>query len=449
VTRVVAVAGGGITGLVAARELGRAGHDVVLLEAGGRLGGKIRTRALTGALVEDGPDWFVTTQPAALHLCRELGLGADLVEPAVAGAKVWADGRLWSLPAPNVRGVPASARAALSASALPYGARLRALAGLLWPGRLTGPDISVGSFVRKRFGPRVLDRFVDPMLAASRSGRPDELSLGAAAREIDSAARAGRGLMMTLGHTAGSASFVGILGGMERLADELWKSLPSTDVRLDTAVESVERAGTGYRIATAHGLVRADAVVVALPAYAAAAVLSRMDEALAQSLARIEYSSCAVATFVYPPGSPDPPRGVSGVLVPSSEGMLMTACAWFSTKWPHARPPDGGPVIRCFAGRRPADPALDLDDDLLTARLAAEVGEVAGLGSPSAHTLARWDRALPVYAVGHPNLVWAVQDSAAHHPGLAIAVSGLSGSGLPDCIAAGGAAARLAGMVNE
>ena len=77
---VVAVVGGGIAGLAAAWELvgGIGGQKerptVVVLEAGGRVGGKIESRSFAGRDVDLGPDAFVARRPEALERCRELGL---------------------------------------------------------------------------------------------------------------------------------------------------------------------------------------------------------------------------------------------------------------------------------------------------------------------------------------------------------------------------------------
>ena len=82
----VAIVGGGITGLAAARELElRSSAEIVLLEASARIGGIIETLEMDGAVVEAGPDWFLTRTDAALEMCRELGLADDLIVPDVIG----------------------------------------------------------------------------------------------------------------------------------------------------------------------------------------------------------------------------------------------------------------------------------------------------------------------------------------------------------------------------
>src|ERR1700748_476486 len=80
----IAIIGGGIAGLAAAYELELArpaGSSVSydLFEAGPRFGGVIASSVVDGTVIERGPDSFLTEKPAAAQLCRELGLGDDLI----------------------------------------------------------------------------------------------------------------------------------------------------------------------------------------------------------------------------------------------------------------------------------------------------------------------------------------------------------------------------------
>ena len=81
--RRLVVVGGGITGLAAAHRLlerAPAGSwQVVLLEAGPRLGGVIATERRDDFLLEGGPDSFITEKPEAIELCRRLGLEDQLL----------------------------------------------------------------------------------------------------------------------------------------------------------------------------------------------------------------------------------------------------------------------------------------------------------------------------------------------------------------------------------
>ncbi len=101
----VAIIGGGNAGLSAAFYLEQAKRqgaalDYVLYEAGDRLGGVLRTERVDDCLVEAGPDSFLTEKPWAAELCRELGLGDQLIGSQDRLRRTWilVDRRLHPLP---------------------------------------------------------------------------------------------------------------------------------------------------------------------------------------------------------------------------------------------------------------------------------------------------------------------------------------------------------------
>lgn len=77
----VAVIGGGLAGLAAGLDLAEGGGDVVLLEAGDRFGGQVRTTRERGFLIEEGADGFGPDQPRVRALLRDLHLDDEIITP--------------------------------------------------------------------------------------------------------------------------------------------------------------------------------------------------------------------------------------------------------------------------------------------------------------------------------------------------------------------------------
>src|SRR5213592_1874502 len=101
----IAIIGGGISGLSAAFTLEQRRRtgvplEYVLYESSSRLGGVISTERVDGCVVEAGPDSFLTEKPWAADLCRELGLGDQLIGSNDAERKTYilVNGKLVPLP---------------------------------------------------------------------------------------------------------------------------------------------------------------------------------------------------------------------------------------------------------------------------------------------------------------------------------------------------------------
>src|ERR1700723_220224 len=75
----IAIVGGGLSGLATAYQLACEGIEFTLFEASGRLGGIIETVHRQGFVIECGPDSWVTEKPWARELAVELGLEDQII----------------------------------------------------------------------------------------------------------------------------------------------------------------------------------------------------------------------------------------------------------------------------------------------------------------------------------------------------------------------------------
>ena len=451
----VAVVGAGISGLAAAHELQRAGIEALVLEAGDRAGGKIDSALVGGLTVDSGPDGFVARDPAAAELCRRLGLGAELVEPAASGAFVWVDGRLCPLPARSVLGVVWTAEAVAGTGVVSEQAADALARGLARDADPLLRDASVGEVLRPRVGDEVFERLVDPLLGGINAGSADEMSIEACAPPLYEAAQRGGPLGPALQRVASAQGrdpdreapapvFQSVHGGVTRIVDALAAELGEA-VKLATPVESVTPQATGgagrrWRVTTPNGPLDADGVILTCPAWESAHLLEPLAPNAAGLLGEIEYSDVALAVFVLPLDSLARPLDGSGFLVPRDQGLLTTACSWASAKWRHYDPEDLA-VLRVSAGRTDDRRWLDLNEEELVATLASELAET-GMVSPADVTRGRfearvtpWLRSLPQYRPGHLERVAAVDACLADGtPGLVTAGAAFRGVGLPTCI---------------
>lgn len=447
----LAVVGAGIAGLAAARRLVErvpAGTVVRVFEATARAGGAIRSETTSGVVLEGGPDSLLTRKPAAVELCRALGLGGELIGPAAAarGADIFWEGRLHPIPPGLMAGIPSRPEALWRSGLLSWGAKLRALADLWRPPLSTEPDVSLGQLLEYRFGPQVVDRLVAPLLAGIYAGDIRTLSLKATFPQL-AAWQATSGSLIRAarrqppppaGHRG--PPFLTLRGGLERLVQALVEHTAAA-WHFGEPVRRLVPDGDGFRLETDRGRYTVDGVVLAAPAHQAREMVGETLSEAADLLAGIPYTDLAVVGLLFRPGAVNPPRDKTGVLVPGGQGLTMTAVTYVASKWayPEALPYE---PIRVFFGRAGQDGVLDQDDAALVARAQAELARVLGVrADPEQARVFRHPAGMPQYRVGHPDRVARLEQLLSAWPRLRLAGQAYHGVGIPDNVVDGERAA--------
>ncbi|MEU8793916.1 protoporphyrinogen oxidase [Streptomyces sp. NPDC048643] len=456
----VVVVGGGIAGLAAAHRLLGRGFRVTVLEASDRLGGKLLTGEIAGARVDLGAESMLARRPEAVALARETGLGDLLQPPATASASLWNRGVLRPMPKGHVMGVPGSASALAGVLSEEGLRRVERDADL--PRTEVGDDIAVGEYVAARMGREVVDRLVEPLLGGVYAGDAYRISLRLAVPQLYAAARTHTSLTEAVREIQAKAAaaqqngpvFMGIDGGVGRLplavaesvtahGGEILTGTPVTELRRTNPAgpASGERPGSAWRIVAGGRVLHADAVVLAVPAPAAAALLRAEAPAAATELAAVEYASMALVTLAYRSADTALPEG-SGFLVPPVDGHTIKASTFASRKWGWiAERNPGLTVLRTSVGRYGETEVLGRPDDDLVRVSRHDLREATGLDAEPVETrVTRWDDGLPQYPVGHHARVVRVREHVGRLPGLAVCGAAYDGVGIPACIASAYAA---------
>jgi oxygen-dependent protoporphyrinogen oxidase len=440
----VVVVGGGIAGLTAARALREAGRDALLLEASNRYGGVIRTETTGGFVVEAGPDAILAQKPEGLDLCRALGLADRLIptSPAMRTIFVLRRGRLHALPEGMMLAVPTRIGPFLRSGLFSWPGKLRMGLDLLRPRGGTGEDESIASFVRRRFGTEAVERLGEPLMAGIHAGDPERLSIRATFPRLVALEARHRSLIRGTWAAARGApastgsAFYSLSGGLGELVDALVASLPVARRRTSAALTRLESREGGTLLTLADGTtVAAQAVIVAVPAPAAAPLLAPLSPAAGEALASIPFASSATIALGYARADVAHRLDGYGFIVPRGEGLRCTACTFVSTKFP-GRAPEGHVLLRAFVGGTRDPGVLDLPDPELVALARRELGPLLGLrASPVLERVYRWPRGTPQMEVGHLARMARLDAILAGLPGVFLTGAGLRGAGLPDTIA--------------
>ena len=487
----VAVVGGGITGLAAARRLSRLAPraDVTLFERDTRLGGKIVTERVDGFTIEGGPDSFLSVKPRGVGLCQEIGLGAALQGTIEANRRtfVMKRGALYPLPEGLTGLVPTELGPILQSDLLSWFAKARFALDFVLPPRRSEGDETLAAFVQRRLGGEVYARLIEPLMAGIYAGDGRKLSLAATFPQLREAERRHgsliRGVLATRSAssagtgtgTGGPTPKPGFLtprDGTGALVTALEHHLRAAGVHIRTDCEATGLipAGGGYRLVigpdhqvTETPLSRApgegggvpefseglppddttfDAIILATPAWATAKLLRDVDAEASRALAAIPHVSSATISLGYRQEDLSRPPDGYGYVVPRSEGRPVLACTWTSNKWAQ-RAPDGHVLLRAFAGRAGQPDPLDQSDAELIDLARNEFRDILGLtADPVVSRVYRWPEGMPQYNLGHLDRVGIAEARLAAHPALAVAGNGYHGVGIPDCIRSGETAAE-------
>jgi oxygen-dependent protoporphyrinogen oxidase len=494
-TRVVVI-GGGLAGLVVARECARPGFEVTLLEAGDRVGGSVAPLDLGGMTLDAGAESFATRGGHVAELLHDLDLDDQVVEPNPSGAWVRHGSRSVPLPEAGLLGIPSSPLAKDVADAIGWSGAFRAYLDRLIPVLKIGQERRLGTLVRRRMGQKVLDLLVAPVATGVYSAAPDELDVDVVAPGLNAAlTRLGSlsGAVAELRSASKAGSAVGgIRGGMWRLPQALAADIATRGgvVRTGAAVAALERWTAPTAEETAQALVEgvladalgdaadpaavsaepqgeevaedarparwlvrledgdelpADAVVLATPADASLALLASLDPDLA-ALGELDWpaaSSVELVTLVVADDRLTTAPVGTGVLVADVPGNDVRAKAMThsSAKWAWVAEAagTGRHVVRLSYGRagRPAESSA-LGDAELRAQAIEDASRLLNIpiaeSAVTAFARTPWTNALPYATVGQRERIQRVRTEVDGVEGLEVTGSWLTGTGLASVI---------------
>ena len=454
----IAIIGGGISGLSAAYRLERArreGADVsyTLFESSDRLGGVMRTERTEGCLIEAGPDSFLSEKQSAAELCRELGIADQLVGSNDAHRRTYilVKGRLVEMPDGLQFMVPTKLWPTITTPLFSLGTKLRMAREFFASPHTSNGDESAAAFVERHFGPEVVDRLADPLLAGVYGGSAERLSVRAVLpRFLDMEANYGslsRAMLAAMKKRAPAANgprpiFTSMKDGMQQLVDAVAARLDGDSIRLGARIKAVGREDAGWIVLLQDSTAeRFDRVIVATPAYVAGTLLRTVESRLANLLGATHYSSSLTVALGYARAGYDG-RGAKredgfGFLVPRSEGKRLLACTFVHNKFPH-RAPEDRLLLRVFLGGAHDAEVLQIPDEEILRTVQVELRQILGLtAEPLFSRIYRWERSMAQYEVGHLERVAEVERLRATVPGLALAGNAYRGIGVPDCVRSG------------
>lgn len=450
-TAEVVIVGGGISGLATAWHLSRAGRPprVTVLEREGRPGGTAWTVVKEGYRLETGPNGFLDNKPEMPRLCEQLGLENRLARADAASAK-----RLVFL-GDRLRALPVGPWSFLTSGLLSWRGKARLLAERWVRRQPEETDESIHAFGCRRLGREAADVLLDAFVTGILAGDPQLLSLPACFPRIAELEREFGSLLVAQGKLAArrraerkaqglplprpgqpgapGGTLTAPIGGMGVLLQTLAEKLGPA-LKLGVAARSLHQHEDRWHVQPTQGdTLRADAVVLAAPAYVQAELCANIDPNLANEMAAIPYTTAVVAVIGY--ARADLPKNLKafGYLSPQRLGRPVLGVLWSSSIFPEQAPPGHFQFRAILGGWRRRD-VLEWDDEAIRAAVRADLRATMGIqAEPSFFWLHRWPRAIPQYHLGHSDRLRRMEQCTARLPGLFLTGNAFRGVALNDC----------------
>jgi protoporphyrinogen/coproporphyrinogen III oxidase len=385
----VIVIGAGIAGLTAAHFLAKAGMRVKVLEASGRVGGRMTTDAVNGFLVDRGAQFLGSGYGLILSLANELGLKSSVCETTPWTAIV-RNGKICRMRSGNPLHALTSGLLGLSA-----------WTRLGWRGRQLRKSLkslplndysqwssfdteSASSWTNRMIDPSVTEYLIEPMLQGFYFQEPEETSLSLSM------------VIMAFGYRRGR--ILSLSGGIGKLPEAIASRL---DVVLDSPVTSIESGIDSVTITTGTSRMKADYMILTIPATDARRLYSSDDETTRRLMATPYSANINIAVMTNDGFHlPDSLRDLYGLLIPRSERLSIACIGIESNKNRDCAPQ--GQLLNIMLSHTASTSKMSMTDDAIVQSVVPEAEKYfPGL---SAHIsmirIYRWKHAEPYSHVG-------------------------------------------------
>jgi oxygen-dependent protoporphyrinogen oxidase len=403
--RTIAVLGGGLSGLTAARELTKRGFDAYVLEKAEEPGGFLDTVETAGVVAERGLPSAVESTTKIASLIDDLDLRSELRHASDAANRklVFRNGK--------THPYPATLASFLRSGLFSPAGKLRALVEPLKGKTRDGDSTSLAAFARRRLGKELLEYGVDPFALEAYAGDPARLAVKPAFPRLFALESKFGGMFYGATRTlkrrsenGATGRVFGFAGGMQTLAAALARSLGDRYTPLST-VSKIERRESGYAVSYNNAgnfrTLLCDGVVSALPAPEAAKAFAPLSAELADALREVPYASIATALIVFKKKFVKEPPRAARVLAPHAEGKPYLFVENVGAAFPERVERDLTAFTLWAGGVRRKD-LFERDPGVFGEELAAELRrDFEIVAPPEFVSVKRRPDAIPQYDLGY------------------------------------------------
>ena len=441
----VVIVGAGISGLAAGWFLKQRFGDSIdlkILEASNRPGGWIRSEQCGSFLFESGPRSCRTRGGAieTLRLIEALGLQDQVIAASSTALTryLYTEGKLQQLPnsllsfftSPLMRGV------------------IPALWRELWQPSGHSEDESIASFISRRFGKNITERFFDPLVSGVYAGNMHHLSIKSCFPDLyrleQESGSIIKGLFSKKRGKIEKTPFIekmlkhpifSFKRGMETITHRLQEEL-AKEISLESPIVDMHLMSDRVVLLTASGQrIEADHVLLATPIEATASMLSTISPELGAEIRSIPTATVAVVNMGW--NEKVLPYEGFGYLIPSSEKEEILGVVWDSSVFPQQnQTPSQTRLTVMLGGIHHPEVAKMSDDQLVKCSNRALAKHLHFKSPPDVVRVIMAKQAIPQYPVNHHLKMKFIEDTLSKVSASRVQLIGSSwhGVSIHDCI---------------
>lgn len=428
--RRVVVVGGGVSGLATAHFLKKRGVIVDLIEKENFVGGMLRsTLKEERYIVELGPQAFAETEDSILAIARELSIDGLIVGKRRTPSERYLFSR------DRLHTVPRGAVSLIRSSLFPNTKKIKMLAASLIPKRCDMSG-SLASIINERWSPMRAEAVLDPFTSNAWAGDSEELEAASVIPKsfVDSDEQTYKHCSNFFDkQVPGLFSFKWGMGTLTARLEEILRASVRTGL-VCTSVERKSSGGVAALIDRGRTLIDADAIVIAIPAYAASGIIKSISPELSSHLTAISYAPLAAIHTAFK--TQDIPSALmgAGFVVQRNEGIRLLGAVFPSCLFP-GRCPLSEQLITCFIGGALDQEAVELSDAELIEIAKDGLNKTLGINaSPCFTYVKRSMHAIPQFTIGHAERISKINKLLEGQSGIFMTGGYLAGPTVSDAI---------------
>jgi oxygen-dependent protoporphyrinogen oxidase len=442
----IAVLGGGISGLTIANELKKAGKEFILLEADSEVGGKIKSKQQNGYTFELGPNTVLINNPEIKKLLDELGLTHELIKPdeqAVKNRFVLYNGKMEAL--------PSGPGSLFTSKLISLRTIFRVLCEPLKKPFPSNQEESLADFTRRRLGNQIYENFVYPFVTGIYAGNPEQMSmdytlkiLKEAEQEHGSILKGMVKIMKVKKAENEAANFpkqkiFTFKEGLQTLPLRLAKEFKN-EITSSAHISKIIKQNNSYIIEYNKdgktNLIEVDEIISTIPSINLTKLIS-WDSDFCNSLTKIEYVPAFLSHFAFDKKDISTPEKAFGLLGREHEKAPFLGILFNSKFFPHSAP-NNKELITVISGGYKQKEFLKLKPEEIQEKVLNSLSKLFNISSkPEFEHFYSWTSGIPQFEMGHRNIVSSMKQFEEKNKGFYILGNFRDGISVSDCIANG------------